>query len=128
MAFTRLVASRGLFRGISPVLAATLPATVLGCAVNNAGDFDNINIENEDGTVDTQIMARITGLAAITLLGNEIVMTPMEVVKQRMQLGRYASATDCMRSILRDEGLHGFYRGLPTSVAMMAPLVYVDVS
>ena len=80
MAFSRLVASRGLFRGMSPVLAATLPATVLGCAANSAVDFDNINIENEDGTVDTQTMARITGFAAITLLGNEIVMTPMEVL------------------------------------------------
>ncbi|KDO34300.1 hypothetical protein SPRG_22080 [Saprolegnia parasitica CBS 223.65] len=121
MAFSRLVASRGLFRGMSPVLAATLPATVLGCAAIKAADFDNMKVENEDGTVDANIMARITSLAAITVLGNEIVMTPMEVVKQRMQLGHYASATDCMRSILRDEGLRGFYRGLPTSVAMMAP-------
>eukprot|EP00913_Durusdinium_trenchii_P016712 g15709.t1 len=45
----------------------------------------------------------------------------MDVVKQRMQLGIYRNVGDCMRSVLRREGVWGLYRSMPTTMAMNLP-------
>merc|ERR1711904_754380 len=45
----------------------------------------------------------------------------MDVVKQRLQLGRYRGTFDCITSVWRHEGLKAFYRSLPTTLVSECP-------
>jgi solute carrier family 25 iron transporter 28/37 len=45
----------------------------------------------------------------------------MDVVKQRLQLGCYQNSRDCVRQVLKTEGVWGFYRSLPTTLMINAP-------
>jgi len=51
------------------------------------------------------------------------IMTPVEVVKQRMQMccSPYKSVTDCARTIYKTEGLTAFYRSYGTNLSMNIP-------
>ena len=42
-----------------------------------------------------------------SVLGN----TPIDVVKTRMQSGRYRSSLECVQHLARSEGVRGFYKG-----------------
>lgn len=50
-----------------------------------------------------------------------VVRNPFEVVKQQMQAGMHASTPDAIRSLLRAEGVRGFYAGYLTLVAREIP-------
>ncbi len=54
-------------------------------------------------------------------------MTPFDMVKQRMQLGFHKSVVDCVRSVVRAEGLRALYVSLPTTLAMNIPYGIVMV-
>ncbi|KAH7331198.1 hypothetical protein KP509_20G019600 [Ceratopteris richardii] len=59
----------------------------------------------------------------IATIASDAVFTPMDVVKQRLQLpGKsYKGVADCVQSILRVEGLSAFYASYRTTVVMNAP-------
>ena len=42
-----------------------------------------------------------------SVLGN----TPVDVIKTNMQNGTYKSTVDCVKSIYRQDGIRGFYKG-----------------
>lgn len=65
--------------------------------------------------------------ASATLV-HDLMMTPFDVVKQRMQLGYHRSVIDCARSIFKQEGLRAFYLSFPTTVAMNIPYGCVMVA
>jgi len=48
-------------------------------------------------------------------------MTPLDTVKQRLQLGYYIGLKDCVQSMHKSEGLFSFYRSFPTTLAMNIP-------
>lgn len=52
-----------------------------------------------------------------------MVVTPMDVVKQRMQMSnsRFASFTQCTKDIYRTEGLSIFFRSYPTTALLNIP-------
>lgn len=50
-----------------------------------------------------------------------MLITPFDVVKQRMQLGYYRDVRHCMKEIFRTEGIGAFYVALPTSLLMNLP-------
>ena len=45
----------------------------------------------------------------------------MDVVKQRLQLGCYENALDCVSRVARSEGLGAFYRSLPSTLILEMP-------
>ncbi|KAL8431398.1 hypothetical protein Efla_001753 [Eimeria flavescens] len=63
-------------------------------------------------------------------ISHDLILTPVDVVKQRMQLGCFRSLTDCVTATLRREGPLAFVRSLPVSVLLNLPygatLVYVN--
>lgn len=65
---------------------------------------------------------------AVATLLHDSVITPMDVVKQRLQLGYYNGVGHCLRTILAEEGLRGLYRSYPTTVLMNIPYASVVVS
>ncbi|EFJ31048.1 hypothetical protein SELMODRAFT_169433 [Selaginella moellendorffii] len=64
---------------------------------------------------------------ACATIASDAVSTPMDVVKQRLQLKNspYAGLGDCVRKIARSEGLRGFYASYRTTVVMNVPFTGV---
>jgi len=105
----------GLMRG-SLVIGA-------GCIPAHAGffgtyEFATARIAAEEHQHQPMRMAAC-GAAATTV--HDAILTPHDVAKQRLQLGRYSGAIDCALSVWRQEGLRGFYRSLPVTLAMNVP-------
>lgn len=72
------------------------------------------------------IAAAACGALATTL--HDAVLTPVDVVKQRLQLGFYKGIWDCVRTILREEGPRALYRSYPTTLLMNWPYAGVLVA
>lgn len=51
------------------------------------------------------------------------IMSPVDVIKQRMQLNKvaYKGNIDCMKKIFRGEGIKAFYAGYTTTITMTIP-------
>ncbi|GAQ82434.1 mitochondrial substrate carrier family protein [Klebsormidium nitens] len=64
---------------------------------------------------------------AIATVASDAVLTPMDVVKQRLQLrdSPYRGVADCVRRILKEEGVRAFYRSYPTTLVMNVPFTAV---
>ncbi|XP_011624472.1 mitoferrin [Amborella trichopoda] len=61
---------------------------------------------------------------AAATVASEAVSTPMDVVKQRLQLSG-GGLRECIKRVLRDEGFRGFYASYRTTVVMNAPFTAV---
>ncbi|PSS11363.1 Mitoferrin like [Actinidia chinensis var. chinensis] len=68
------------------------------------------------------------GVVATT--ASDAVLTPMDVVKQRLQLPRspYGGVRDCAARMFREEGVRAFYASYKTTVVMNAPFTAVHFS
>ena len=58
---------------------------------------------------------------AFASMAHDAVMTPLDVVKQRMQLGLYRRPIDAIRSILHFEGFRALYTSYFTTILMNVP-------
>ncbi|KAK9147371.1 hypothetical protein Scep_006128 [Stephania cephalantha] len=69
-----------------------------------------------------------SGIVATT--ASDAVLTPMDVVKQRLQLREspYCGVRDCVARICREEGCRAFYASYRTTVVMNAPFTAVHFS
>lgn len=62
------------------------------------------------------------GLAgSLATVSHDLVMTPFDVVKQRMQLGMGTGMISCFQSIVAKEGIRALYLSLPTTLIMNIP-------
>jgi len=65
---------------------------------------------------------------ACATLAHDCIITPMDVAKQRLQLGYYKGIKDCFQTVLRTEGIGAFYLSLPTTLLMNLPYGMVMVA
>ncbi|KAH7119498.1 mitochondrial carrier domain-containing protein [Dactylonectria estremocensis] len=114
---------RGFFRGLGPSLAGVVPATAIkfyvygNCKHLGARLF---NRAEDDPMIHAQA-AIAAGIATATLTN------PIWLVKTRLQLDKartqangiaarqYRNSLDCLRQVVRTEGIGGLYRGLSAS-------------
>eukprot|EP00249_Psilotum_nudum_P017706 c26451_g1_i3 orf=445-1434(-) len=63
----------------------------------------------------------------LATVASDAVFTPMDVVKQRLQLRNspYGGVTDCIQKMVREEGIGAFYASYRTTVVMNAPFTAV---
>ncbi|XP_078435414.1 mitochondrial RNA-splicing protein MRS3-like [Wolffia australiana] len=63
----------------------------------------------------------------IATVASDAVFTPMDTVKQRLQLGSspYKGVADCLRRVVREEGYRALYASYRTTVVMNAPFTAV---
>ncbi len=54
-------------------------------------------------------------------MAHDAVMTPLDVLKQRMQLGLYARPIDALREVVRTEGVKALYSSYFTTILMNVP-------
>jgi hypothetical protein len=72
------------------------------------------------------IMGSLAG--AIGAVAHDSVLTPMDVVKQRMQLGGSRSCMQCARTVMKKEGVFALYRSFPVTLLTNIPNSAVLVS
>ncbi|XP_074573068.1 uncharacterized protein LOC141829486 isoform X1 [Curcuma longa] len=116
----------GLYRGIAAIGLGAGPAHAAYFAVyelckGRLGGYCH------DGCHHPLIHAA-SGVAAT--VASDTVFTPMDVVKQRLQLrsSPYSGVRDCIVRMLRDEGIKSFYASYRTTVLMNAPFTAVHFS
>ncbi|PRP84759.1 mitochondrial RNA-splicing protein MRS3-like [Planoprotostelium fungivorum] len=102
----------GFFRGISALALGAAPAHALHFAT-----YEYCKKKFENYTLGISA----AGICATMI--SDAVMTPMDAVKQRMQLGvkNYKGMLDCMRSVIRAEGFGSLYAGYTTTLVMNVP-------
>mmetsp|Transcript_14227 Transcript_14227/g.21045 ORF Transcript_14227/g.21045 Transcript_14227/m.21045 type:complete len:351 (+) Transcript_14227:184-1236(+) len=104
-----------LWRGVGTMFMGCVPAhatyfSVLeACKANFGANGANHNV----------IGAALSG--GIATIFHDVFMTPMDVIKQRLQLGYYHGIRDCVETIYRTEGFRSFYRSFPTTLFMNIP-------
>jgi solute carrier family 25 (mitochondrial 2-oxodicarboxylate transporter), member 21 len=96
-----------------------MTAEVVGIVPKSAGMYASYEIvkrklDSINGFRGTTTSALIAGFASG--IPESLIVTPTQVVKVRLQakehLGRYRGPMDCIRQLVRDEGLSAFYIGL----------------
>ncbi|KAK3009236.1 hypothetical protein RJ639_015108 [Escallonia herrerae] len=67
------------------------------------------------------------GAGVCATVASDAVFTPMDVVKQRLQLSSspYKGVADCLKTVLKEEGIEAFYASYKTTVLMNAPFTAV---
>lgn len=105
----------GLWRGSSVIGAGCVPAH---CGLFMTYEFGRQQLLPSDGSYQPALTAAC-GLAASTV--HDSVLTPCDVVKQRLQLGRYKGGLHCIRNILRLEGAGALFRSLPVTMMINGP-------
>lgn len=64
-----------------------------------------------DHVDEDRVGAALFGCAALAFVASSVVLVPGELIKQRLQMGQYASLKEAVSSIWTNEGLFGFYAG-----------------
>ncbi|CAI5734018.1 unnamed protein product [Hyaloperonospora brassicae] len=121
----QLVAEEGplrLFRGVSTMLGASLPAHAVYFSVFEAAK----KALNADTNTLTPMASGLAGVVATVC--HDSIMTPMDVVKQRLQLGYYRGVADCFQTVMKHEGLRALYISFPTTLLMNLPYSMIMVS
>ncbi|KAL3692190.1 hypothetical protein R1sor_005841 [Riccia sorocarpa] len=111
----------GLYRGIG--------AMGLGAGPAHAVYFSVYELAKEKlGGNEKGYHPLAHGLAgSMATVASDAVFTPMDVVKQRLQVRQspYAGLTDCIKTMLREEGVRAFYVSYRTTVIMNIPFTAV---
>lgn len=122
---------RGFFRGLPALLTGCLPAHAALFSVYEISKFYfggsfATNTESSSSSssfwslfVSSSMVFPLCG--GLATLSHDLILTPTDVVKQRLQLGCYKGVKDCLTSIIRNEGFLGFYRSVPTTLFMNVP-------
>jgi len=111
----------GLWRGVSAMAAGAAPAHAMHFATY---EFCKKRFGgNREGHHPI-----ITGAAGIcATIVSDAILTPMDAVKQRMQLGarEYKGMMDCLKTIVAHEGVSALYASYTTTLLMNIPYVAI---
>jgi len=106
-------------------------AIVIGCIPAHAAYFSSYEIVKA-ATLDsnnnvTTYGSSLAGAAAV--LSHDLFLTPLDTLKQRMQLGHYTTGvTSALRTIVHTEGWRALYRSFPITLATNIPYGMVMVT
>ena len=121
---------RRMYRGIFAVILGVVPA--------HSAYFSIYEVAKEQFGANRKghhpLAAAASGAAAV--IAHDMFMTPLDVVKQRLQLGCicqntnqcYNGVADCALGIVREEGYIALFRSLPTTMLMNIPYSAVNVA
>lgn len=111
-----------LFRGIQTILIGCIPAHAL---YFSSYEIVKASFLNEHGQVST-LGSSLAGAAAVT--SHDLVMTPLDTLKQRLQIGHYAGAREAAHAIWKHEGFVALYRSFPITLLSNVPYGMLMVS
>lgn len=112
-----------LYRGVVPVAAAAGPVHAIYFATYEGAKDKLIGREGDPA----QAPLRVALAGASATLAADFTMNPVDVVKQRMQLcdSPYKSAFECLRCVVRTEGIGALWRSYPLTAATNVPFTCV---
>lgn len=119
---------RALWRGVGAVALSAGPAHALYFATYEGVRTKLAPKSVKDGLVHP-VATAAAGVCA-TIVGDGV-MTPMDVVKQRMQLGAtetYTSVWECAKRVYLNHGMRAFYAGYGATLVMNVPFTAVYFS
>ncbi|CAK7270608.1 Pyrimidine nucleotide transporter, mitochondrial [Sporothrix epigloea] len=114
---------RALFKGLGPTLVGTVPAKSINFFTY--GNGKRIIAEQAHVSQDTPWVQLVAGVFAGFVTSTAT--NPIWLIKTRLQLDkssadasrgierRYKNSVDCLRQVLRNEGIRGIYKGLTAS-------------
>lgn len=110
----------GLYRGIAAMGLGAGPAHAVYFSI-----YESCKKYLSAGNPNSPIAHAASGVCAT--VASDAVLTPMDVVKQRLQLkgSPYKGVCDCVRRVLVEEGFGAFYASYRTTVVMNAPFTAV---
>lgn len=112
--------ARGLYRGIAAMGIGAGPAHAVYFSV-----YEVCKRRFSGGNPDNSAAHAASGVCAT--VASDAVLTPTDVVKQRLQLrgSPYNGVWDCARRVMREEGIRAFFASYRTTVVMNAPFTAV---
>ncbi|GER26651.1 mitochondrial substrate carrier family protein [Striga asiatica] len=110
----------GLYRGIAAMGLGAGPAHAVHFSV-----YESAKKVLSWGDPNSSLAHAASGVVAT--VSSDAVLTPMDVVKQRLQLegSPYKGVWDCVGRVFREEGVWAFYASYKTTVLMNAPFMAV---
>jgi len=122
-AFRGIMAARGVpgfFRGVGAMAAGAAPAHAV-----YFGAYELFKgVLGGKATDGRRVPMAYFGAGVLATIFSDAVLTPMDAVKQKLQLGarNYAGVADCVRHTLHTQGVRrGFYAGYTTTLCMNVP-------
>mmetsp|Transcript_31148 Transcript_31148/g.52079 ORF Transcript_31148/g.52079 Transcript_31148/m.52079 type:complete len:403 (+) Transcript_31148:87-1295(+) len=113
-----IIQEKGLFR-----LWRGVTAMFVGCIPAHAAYFSIFEackkISGADKKGHHPVQAAACG--AIASFSHDLLITPFDFIKQRMQLGFHANLLDSIKSVVRSEGVSALYVAFPTTLMMNIP-------
>ncbi|TKY65775.1 Mitochondrial RNA-splicing protein MRS3 [Spatholobus suberectus] len=134
----KLEGPKGLYRGIGAMGLGAGPAHAVYFSVyefckQRLSDMNKLNnqeqpkslIHHWTGHVNNTVVHAVSGVCAT--VASDAVFTPMDVVKQRLQLrgSPYRGVVDCVRRVAMEERVGAFFASYRTTVVMNAPFTAV---
>jgi solute carrier family 25 (mitochondrial iron transporter), member 28/37 len=104
---------------------------VVGCIPAHALYFSSYEVvkaaftSRETGQV-SPLGSSLAGAGAV--VSHDLIMTPLDTIKQRMQLGHYSSVRSAVSRMAQSEGIGVFYRSFPVTLASNVPYGMIMVS
>jgi len=121
-----IFAERGIYgfcRGATVIGTGCIPAHIGLFTMYEIGKSQVLADKMKSDSVSLALRGMLCGAAAAVI--HDAILTPYDVVKQRLQLGMYHSPWHCFRAMLREEGPVSFYRSLPVTLLSNVPNVAV---
>jgi len=123
-----------LWRGVQSVIYGCIPAHALYFSSYEAvkAIFQKRQHAGHTSTVSTEsnnlgpLGSSVAGASAAFC--HDLIMSPLDTVKQRLQLGHYDGTRHAIREIAQHEGLAGLYRSFPITLLTNLPYGMVMVS
>lgn len=97
---------KGIFNGVGTSLSGQVP---YGTMVFGSYEVYKRNLNERFPNVDPSV--NVMFAAILGDLTGSILLTPSEVVKQKLQAGMFASTIECVKNIWNTHGWRGFYEG-----------------
>lgn len=110
-----------LYRGLLPELCGMFPTRSAMYAGNEMSKRILLSYQaSEEGAIKKETMG-IAGMAGfMSGIAEAIVANPFQIIKVRLQskehLGRYSNSFDCVKTVLREEGLAAFAIGIQATM------------
>ncbi|KAK9727312.1 hypothetical protein RND81_05G273100 [Saponaria officinalis] len=113
----------GFYRGIAAMGLGAGPAHAVYFSV-----YELCKKSLSGGNPNNHLAHAASGVCATVM--SDAVLTPMDMVKQRLQLsggagGAYTGVWHCVKQVFKDEGFRAFYASYRTTVLMNAPFTAV---
>ena len=122
---THFVGMTRLWRGVQSIVVGCIPAHALYFSTYEVTKHALSNTNSPRQELSPQ-GAMVAGAAAA--VSHDVVMTPLDTVKQRLQLNYYSGMMDAIGQIYKFEGMSGLFRSFPITLLTNIPYGAVMVS